>query len=200
MAGRAEEARESTARGRAILLDLGGVVPTMAAATRTGVLEEMLGNLDRAEEVTRAGVETLSRLGEKSFLSTLAPQLGRILARKERLDDAEEMALLGKATSPPDDWASQVSWRMALALTKARRGDFGEAEQLLREALALSDGVDYTNQVADIWFDLADVLRLAGRTEEAGSALREALALQEVKGNRIGAAHTRGTLAELEQS
>jgi hypothetical protein len=50
-----------------------------------------------------------------------------------------------------------------------------------------------------MWNDLAEVLSLAGhREEEAASALREALALQEAKGNAVGAAHTRQTLAELE--
>jgi tetratricopeptide (TPR) repeat protein len=199
MAGQTDEARETAARGRAILLDLGGVVPVMAAASRIGVMESVIGDLDRAEAGMRPAVEILARLGDRSYLSTLAPQLGRVLARKGKLADAESFGIMGRDTSPPDDWASQVSWRMALGLVGARRGDFAEAERLLREAVALSEDVDYINQVAEIWFDLAEVLTLAGRRDEAARALQRALALQDAKGNVVGAARTRNLLSEFER-
>jgi hypothetical protein len=45
------------------------------------------------------------------------------------------------------------------------------------------------------------VLIVAGhREEEAASALREALALREAKGNAVGAARTREALAKLERA
>jgi hypothetical protein len=50
---------------------------------------------------------------------------------------------------------------------------------------------------ADVWSELAAVLRQAGRKDEAGEALQEALRLQEARGNLVSAARTRETPATL---
>lgn len=47
--------------------------------------------------------------------------------------------------------------------------------------------------------DLAEVLRLTGRSEEATRVLEEALALHGQKGNIVSAEKTRTLLAELSQ-
>jgi len=198
MIGRAEESRRTGARAQAMLEDLGGgVLSTMAAASRIGLAEEILGDLERAEANMRPAVETLFVMGERSYVSTLAGQLGRVLALAGNLDDAARFVQLGRETSPVDDWASQIAWRGAASLVMARRGDLDEAERLAREGVALTEGVDYLNQMADAWVDLAEVLRLAGRTEESGAALQEALALFKAKGNLVSAARTREALSKL---
>ena len=79
----------------------------------------------------------------------------------------------------------------------ARRGDLDEAERLAREGVALTEGVDYLNQMGEAWADLGYVLRLSGRRDEAADALRRALALFEAKGNVVTAGHTREALSEL---
>ena len=198
MAGRIEESRKWGDRGRAMLEDLGQVVvSTMAAASRTGLAEEILGDLERAEAIMRPAVETLFAMGEKSFVSTLAAQLARVLALRGKLDEAAHFANSGREASPPDDWASQVSWRSALCQVMARRGDLEEAEGLAREAVALTSGVDYLNHIGDCWVDLGEVLGLSGRPDEAGDAMREALRMYEAKGNVVSATRTRRALAGL---
>jgi tetratricopeptide (TPR) repeat protein len=122
---------------------------------------------------------------------------GWTLAKMGRLDGAEESARKGREASPPDDWASQITWREARALVEAQRGNLEEAERLAREAVALTEDVDYLPQMADAWEDLGFVLRLAGRKEEAADALRESLSLREAKGDVVRAARVREELANL---
>jgi class 3 adenylate cyclase/tetratricopeptide (TPR) repeat protein len=198
MQGRAEEARASAARARAIMEDLSPTVfGTMLLATRVGLAEEVLGDLDAAERIMRPAVDWLARRQEKAFLSTVAPQLGRLLAELGRVDEAEELARLGEETAPPDDYVSQVLWRQALSRVLARRGEIEEAERVARQALALTEGVDYLWTMANTWTCLAEVLQLSGRLDEAAAAFREALALWERKGNVVSAARLREALSAL---
>ncbi len=180
-----------------MLEDLGGVLSITCVGSRLGLMEEILGDHERALETMRDPLLALDRLGEKSFFSTLAGQFARILALTGRLDEAEEFAQKGREASPPDDWASQISWREALALVAAQRGDLAEGERLARDAVALTEGVDYLPQMADAWSDLGFVLRLSGRKEEAAAAMRQALSLREAKGDVIRAARVREELAAL---
>jgi class 3 adenylate cyclase/tetratricopeptide (TPR) repeat protein len=197
MAGRSAEARAFAAKARSILEDLGGVLPVVCVGSRLGLMEEVLGEYERAAETMREPLDMLDRLGEKSFFSTLAGQYARVLALLGRLDEAEAFAQKGREASPIDDWASQISWREALALVEAQYGHLEEAEKLAREATALTEGVDYLPQMADAWSDLGSVLRLAGRKHEAAEALRQALSLREAKGDVVRAARVRDELVEL---
>jgi class 3 adenylate cyclase/tetratricopeptide (TPR) repeat protein len=196
MLGDVDEARTSSGRGRAILEDLAPTVFTvMRVASQVGLTEELLGNLDRAEAVMRPALETLRAMDEKGFLSTLAPQLGRLVAQLGRLDEAEELARMGREAAPADDWSSQVLWRLALARALAGRGDLAEAERVVREAVALCQGSDYLFQMGEAWSDLGYVLGFAGKKDESTDALRQALALSEAKGNVMSAARIREALS-----
>jgi class 3 adenylate cyclase/tetratricopeptide (TPR) repeat protein len=196
MLGDVDEARTSAERGRAILEDLAPTVFTvMRVASQVGITEELLGNLDRAEAVMRPAMETLTAMDEKGFLSTLAPQLGRVVALQGRLDEAEELARVGREAAPADDWSSQVLWRLSLARALAGRQDLPGAERVAREAVDLTEGADYLFQMGEAWWDLGYVLRLAGKHEEAADALHRAMALWEAKENLVGVAWVREGLA-----
>jgi class 3 adenylate cyclase/tetratricopeptide (TPR) repeat protein len=198
MAGRADEARAAAAKGRPILEDLGGVLPMGIIGNRLSQMDMILGDYERALENMRGPLDVLERLGEKSFYSTLVATYGWVLARRGRLDEAEESIRKGREASPIDDWASQIVWREAMALVEAQRGNLEEAERLAREAVALTEGVDYLPQMADAWADLGFVLRLAGRKLEAAEALRESLRLREAKGDIVRAARVREELVALD--
>jgi class 3 adenylate cyclase/Flp pilus assembly protein TadD len=198
MLGDAEEARTSAAQGRAILEDLAPTVFTvMRVASQVGITEELLGNLEGAEAVMRPALETLTAMDEKGFFSTLAPQLGRVVAQLGRLDEAEELARVGREAAPADDWSSQVLWRLSLARALAGRGDLSGAERVAREAAELTEGADYLMQMGEAWADLGYVLGLARRKDEARDALRKALELFEAKGALVGAANVRRDLVTL---
>src|SRR5207244_11312405 len=114
-----------------------------ALSPHRGVLQYIPGACARSEAVIRPGLELLIREGEKSFLSPLAPTLGWLLARGGQLDEAEDLAIMGRDAAPPDDFASQVAWRQAMGWVLAGRGRLDEADAILRDAMTLFEGVDY---------------------------------------------------------
>ena len=91
-------------------------------------------------------------------------------------------------------------WRQVRAKVLAHRSDREEAERLAREAVARAEETDQLNGHGDALVDLAEVLEVAGKPDEAKAALEQALALYERKGNLVMAERTRAKLAELESA
>src|SRR5205823_5472818 len=95
------------------------------------------------------------------------------------------------------DILTQMVWRSARAKIVAARGRADEGEALAREAVGISESTDFVSARADALVDLAQVLRDAGRTQEASEAANEGLALYERKGNSVAAGKIRADLAVL---
>jgi hypothetical protein len=72
-----------------------------------------------------------------------------------------------------------------------------EAESLAREAVDVAAGTDLLNFHAGALIDLAEVLRGAGRIDQAAGAAEEALGLYERKGNFVSAARARAFVEQL---
>ena len=83
---------------------------------------------------------------------------------------------------------SQALWRAVRAPILARAGDLATAETLARTAVDIVRRMEAPNLQAETLVELADVLRIAGRHDEARTTMTEALQLYTVKGNRVGAA------------
>jgi tetratricopeptide (TPR) repeat protein len=111
-------------------------------------------------------------------------------------EEAETFLEQGAAASP-DDAIGQVWLLRTSAKLTARRGESSEAELLARKAVAIVDDMDSPNTMADTLLDLAEILKLAGRHEEATGAIAEAIRLYEEKGNVVMAKKTRALLEEL---
>jgi tetratricopeptide (TPR) repeat protein len=139
----------------------------------------------------------LEQMGETGRLSTLAGILADVVYLQERYDEADSLAELSKRVAAPDDVASQMLWRSVRAKIAARRGDFAVAQALAQEAAALADSTDAFAMHGDVRMDLAEVLRLAGRPEEAAAALKRAIELYEAKGISVLAEKARALLSEL---
>src|SRR5262249_48657938 len=123
--------------------------------------------------------------------------LARSLFRLGRDDEAERWANTSKATGATDDAVTQMLWRQALALVLARRGEHAAAEQLVRDAVEFARDTDMLLHIGDVWFDLAEVLELAGDAEGATDALERALATYEQKGVVPAIEATRARLTAL---
>ena len=80
----------------------------------------------------------------------------------------------------------------------ARRGEHAEAERLAREAVAIGEGTDALNWQGDAYADLAEVLLLGGKADEAVAALEQALERYERKGNLVMAGRARARLIALQ--
>lgn len=87
MAGRIELARTLVGRGRAIFKELGMEVSWAAFAMEQAWVELHAGDPAVAESVLREACEALQRMGERSFLSTVAALLAETLSRLERHEE-----------------------------------------------------------------------------------------------------------------
>jgi hypothetical protein len=72
-----------------------------------------------------------------------------------------------------------------------------EAEALAREAVALTERTDAINQRGYVLLSLAEVLRIAGSSEDASTCAASAAELFTRKRNVVSAARANGLRAEL---
>jgi tetratricopeptide (TPR) repeat protein len=153
----------------------------------------LAGDFVAAEAELRRDYDTLDRLGERSFITTVAAYLAEALYRQGRYADADTFAAFSAKVAAADDLATQVMWREVRAKLLAREGRFDEAESLGREAVELSRRSDDPVGQANALMDLAEVVRTAGR--DATDAATEALRLYEHKGNVVSAKLSQAFLA-----
>ncbi|MGH2572037.1 MAG: ATP-binding protein [Actinomycetota bacterium] len=198
MLGNFEEARALIAQARALLEEL--ALPVWIAgplAQVTGWVELLGDDAGAAERELRAGYQTLSQIGEISWLSTTAAILAEALYGLGRYDEAVEYARISAESASMDDAYSQILWRSVRAKVLARRGQAEEAYQLARHAADLSEATDFLHLRSHTLMSLAEVLQAAGRVREAERAVSEALAVCEQKGSVVGARRAREALKQL---
>jgi tetratricopeptide (TPR) repeat protein len=162
-----------------------------------GEIEILGADPAAAEAELREGFRLLDEMGEKALLSTVAFKLGEALYLQGRYEEAEEFARVSEDLTPPDDIASEVGWRALRAKILARRAELEQAERLSTEAVRLIEQTDALPHHADVLVSRAEVLRLAGRSEEATAALQEAIRLYETKGILPALERTRALLSQL---
>jgi class 3 adenylate cyclase/tetratricopeptide (TPR) repeat protein len=187
MAGSFTEACASSERSRAILQELDLRLPLANAAMRFGDAAQLGGDLARAEEELRFAYELLESMGEKSYLSTAAAFLADVVYEDGRYEEARQLTEIAEQAASEDDAVSQIMWRSVRAKSLARSGAFAEAESLARAAVAAAARTDLITERADAHADLGEVLRLAGRVDEAIPVLDDAHRLYEQKGNVVAA-------------
>jgi tetratricopeptide (TPR) repeat protein len=190
MLDRLEEARPNPRRLCELARETGpGGLEGMAAMIAT-----IEGDHETAASYLRQLCDELQELGQRSFLSTFAPLLGRSLCALGRYEEAEPLARLGHELGAEPDVMTQMLWRQVQALVDAHRGEYVEAEALAREAVAIVKQTDALTDQADALCDLAEVLRAAGKDREAAGALVQALERYERKKNLPMARQVRALL------
>jgi class 3 adenylate cyclase/tetratricopeptide (TPR) repeat protein len=182
MEGRFDEARALYADSVAVYEELGLRFRRAVRAIVGAQIESLAGDLAAAEHELRTGYALLEEMGERGARSTLAGCLADVLAAQG--DDAEtrRFAEIARETAAEADVMPQVLWRRALARVAARRGDVVEGEALARTAVALAEGTDALDLRAGTLVVLGEVLRVAGRNEEARGCLDDARTLYDRKG------------------
>ena len=145
--------------------------------------ELLAGAPERAEATARASLERFQAMRATNQGLTAAALLAYVLAEQVRHEEAIRYADRATAWAWPDDTASQVP---------AVR-----AEAIAREAVELSERSDDICQRGDALVQLAAVLDGAGRASDAATALQDAMALYERKGNLVSADRAHTTLAHL---
>jgi tetratricopeptide (TPR) repeat protein len=197
MRGDADEARRLYGRSKATLEEAGLKTILASLQMYAGMAELVSGDPVAAERELRLGYALLDDMGEQDRLSTTAAYLSRALVEQQRYDEAGLVARVSETSASDDDLASQVIFRGTKARIVARRDDDGSAERLATEAVELSRETDLLGIQGDALVDLADVLTVLGQPQRAASALADAAALYEQKGNVVSAARALGDRREL---
>jgi predicted ATPase len=197
MQGRFDEARRLARGAGATFEELGAKLALATQGFVTGPLEFLAGDPAAAEREARASCEALERMGERAWYCSLAAFLAETLYLQGRYDEAYGWTVRSEQTAGAGDLEAQADLRAVRAKILARRGEFAEAERLAREAIEIGRPAEEIDHDGDYYFDLAEVLRLAGRTAAAADALQNAIQLWTLKGNVVSASKGRATLASL---
>jgi class 3 adenylate cyclase/tetratricopeptide (TPR) repeat protein len=199
MLGRFDEARAILAEQRAELAERGGgVLLANITAFESVWIELWAGDPAAAAEFGAEGCRLHKELGQQSFLPGAAANLAQALYALDRLDEADAWASRAAELGASDDVWNELLWRRVLAKVLARRGQHAEAERLAREAVAVCEETDMLDAQGDAYADFAEVLLLGGKTDEAVTALEQALERYERKGNLVMAGRARARLIALQ--
>ncbi len=182
MEGRFDAARNGYRRARASLEELGWTNQATLTSLDSGPIELLAGNPEGAEAELRRDYETLDRLGERNFITTIAAMLADAIYRQGRYGEADTFAAFSAAVAAPDDNSTQYMWRAVRAKLLAREGRSDEALEHATAAVALTRMSDDLTDQANALLDLAEVTFLAGRQGEALAAATESVGLCERKG------------------
>jgi len=196
--GRFADAREILSDLRARFADQGSTIMLGLTEGHVSAEVELLADDPAAAaEFAERGCRLLEQTGDKAWLSTSLGILAQAQYQLGRLDEAASSAARAAELGASDDAITQMLWRQVTAKVLARRGESDEAERLADEAIAIGNDTDMLDGVGDAHLDMAEVLTLAGRTDQAGEALQQALTLYERKGTLVKVERTRTRLREL---
>jgi class 3 adenylate cyclase len=162
-----------------------------------GRSQRLAGDLNAAEKTLRECCETLERLQDEAALSSVAAELAQTLNDLESTADAARWAKVAEDHAPVGDVIAQFAWRRVRARLLAQDGRTDEADRLAGEAVALAETTDALTECGETLLEHAHVLRLGGRTAEAGGRAEAALELFEQKGNEASASLARSLLADV---
>jgi hypothetical protein len=153
----------------------------------SGDIELLAGAVGAALECYCVACAFLEQMHHPRYLATLSAELAEAHFVQEEFDDADRWTRISEANSGSDDVSAQFLWRSVRAKLMGRRGEAAAAETLAREALDLACVTDALNWRAKVALDLAEVLRLDGRLEEASAYVSDAVSLFDRKGNVVSA-------------
>ena len=195
MSGEIDAARERSQRAEVMLRELGVKMLSEATSIDSARIELLAGDIEAAERHLRRDYEALTLMGERFLLSTVAGMLARVTYSLDKFDDAEELSRLVRELAAPDDKDAQALWRSVFAMIRARAGATDEAIALAQEAVAMRRDADAPILLAEALEDFGEVLRFAGRDQEASAARGQALRLYEQKGDVVSAGRLRALLS-----
>ena len=130
-------------------------------------VERRRGDLQAADRRFRDAIRILKPLEDRGTLCESQRGLAQVLVGLKKVDEAERYALEARETVGPHDTISRATTRMALGIVRAAQGRDEEAEQLLREAIAVVDGKPLQLIRRELVSALARFLRDRGRIDEA---------------------------------
>jgi tetratricopeptide (TPR) repeat protein len=200
MAGRLVEARALDGQGWTIFEELGLAETHAVLSHYSGSTYLLADDPTAAERRLRWAHRVLLDGAEKAVRSSVAGLLAEALYVQGRLEECERFSKISEEAGASDDVSSQVAWRSTRAKVLARLGEPARADELAREAVARANNTDAPELRGKALMDLAEILLLAGRPDDAASLVGQALSLYEEKGNVVSAVKARTLLGRLRSS
>jgi tetratricopeptide (TPR) repeat protein len=197
MRGNFDAAREDIQHARVVCRDLGNTHQLASMTAYAGFVEWYAGDIEAEARERQAGYDAFAGMGAGGYVATWAAWLARPLIHLGREDEAFELTRESERLAAEDDVTAQVPSREARATILARRGQMEDAEKLARTAVTIAERTDWLNLQGDAQTTLAEVLWLAGRSDEAADAAQRALDRYEGKGNIVAAGWARTLLEDL---
>ena len=199
--GNFAKALEVAARDESISTELGLPLALATSKNLSAKVAMVAGGSAAAERKWRESCDIFMEMNERSLLSTRAAELAeKALYVQGKYDEADHFARLGRETGASDDIETQARWRAAQAKVLARRGELEAAERLALEAVELVEPTDHRELQGDVLMDMAEVFRLASRSEDAVSAARRAQEMYGAKGMIVSAREAETFIEELTAS
>ena len=181
MVGEFDEGRRLLASGIIVLRDVGNPLQEADVGRWIGLVEWLAGDAVAAEQGLRRGFERLLQLGVGPDRAHAAAEISRMLYIQARFDEAYEYTEIAEAL-----WSrtlvTEIGWRGVRGMVLAWRGDASAGLALVREAVAIAEKTDMPLYRGRALEDLADVLELIGRPDEARPLVARAIKLYEEKG------------------
>jgi tetratricopeptide (TPR) repeat protein len=186
MSGDLGRAHEMAQQYRATLLELGPSVSGASTSLETSRVDLLAGDPEAAERDLQRDYDDLGRLGERYFRSTIGSFLARVMAIRGRSQEAADLASEVGELADPEDFATQITWRLARSRALAQLGDAPGARALAEEALRLADDApEYIVVLADAYADVGDIQDVLGDREAARAAWSRALECATIKGDVV---------------
>jgi class 3 adenylate cyclase/tetratricopeptide (TPR) repeat protein len=175
--GRLEEGRTFARRYSAILRDNGQLASWAESLEALADVERVAGNSAEASRILLEGQRNSDDMGLDD--RTLLPFLANALYTEDRIEEAEAAAVRSREAEHPL-WGTMGT--AVLGRIRARQGRREEAERLARGAVATLEASDFLVFRGRTLLDLAEVLRLLGREDEALPFARRAVETFDQKG------------------
>jgi tetratricopeptide (TPR) repeat protein len=137
---------------------------------------------------------SLAELQERAIRSTTLAMLARAHERLGTIQEASEAAQRAEAMSAPRDVVNFVITHCTRARLAARSGDEQAAERWARSAAEHAARTDFVGYQAEAMLELARVLSMQGRVDDARAQATQALELFRTKDDLPGATSALGVI------
>jgi class 3 adenylate cyclase/tetratricopeptide (TPR) repeat protein len=172
--GRFDEGRTALQGSTAISEELGLRYMAQWSQRNLGRLELMAGDVGAAEAALRSSYEVLDEMGLKSTLGETAVPLADVLNEQGRRQEASELLEAMKEHWVTGDASTEAPRLAVRAKLLAAQGFDDHADRAIQRALRLVSKTDWRCLQVDTLLAHGEVLRLAGRDDEAIESIREA--------------------------
>jgi class 3 adenylate cyclase/tetratricopeptide (TPR) repeat protein len=191
MMGRFQEARATIRRSVDMYDEIGAFGHASRAGITAAEVEMLAGDTAAAEEKLIDTYQLREQRGLHETSQWLDLFMARVRCEQSRYQDALPLVEAGWEVDDQDILvAAAVRGRVL-----ARLGKMAEAESNVRDALTRTARTDDIIDTGEALMALGEVLKLAGRSEEAAAAFEQALHLWEQKGHAVMSTKTRAALA-----